>query len=381
MVRGPVENLSVIDVDTQTATMSVLGQAVETNDLTAFRDVDLETLRDGDVVEISGVRDAEGEIVPSFFGSPRNRREFRVIGRVSQFDDVTTTFAVSGLTVDFGGTTVTGLGNGALVEVVGASSGFASPRLTADTVTRLVGLNVRAGATVELEGIVTDPTSTPARFVIGDEIVVTTTASTAFEDGEPGDIAVDARLEVEGTIDTDGVLQASKIGIRQFSDVRITAQVDNVDAGAGVLTVLGVTFQADLSTKFEDQSGDEGAFGLTSIAAGDYLEVTGFVEEGGSATATRVVRDELNDTVELRAPVEAFDKDLGTITLLGILVSSDQDMTSFEINDDETLTPEQFFNAVTIGSDVKVRWDPFEGTADFADEIEFEADANDDVDG
>ncbi|MGI9303757.1 MAG: DUF5666 domain-containing protein, partial [Gammaproteobacteria bacterium] len=102
MVRGPVENLSVIDVDTQTATMSVLGQAVETNDLTAFRDVDLETLRDGDVVEISGVRGAEGEIVPSFFGSSRNRREFRVIGRVSQFDDVTTTFAVSGLTVDFG---------------------------------------------------------------------------------------------------------------------------------------------------------------------------------------------------------------------------------------------------------------------------------------
>ena len=60
-------------------------------------------------------------------------------------------------------------------------------------------------------------------------IPVTTTAATEYEDGTAADLALDVRIEVEGTFDANGVLVADEIEFENDGEIRVHALVDSVD--------------------------------------------------------------------------------------------------------------------------------------------------------
>ena len=125
---------------------------------------------------------------------------------------------------------------------------------------------------------------------------VTTNGQTTYEDGVVGDLAVNVKVEVEGEVNSSGVLVARKVEFKSGDDDddgdddsidgRVEGDVTAVNAGAGTLAIAGVTVTVTAETRYEDQTGVAGqAFGLDDITVGDYVEVRGDPGTGATLTA------------------------------------------------------------------------------------------------
>jgi hypothetical protein len=99
------------------------------------------------------------------------------------------------------------------------------------------------------------------------------------------------------------------------------------------------------------------AFGFDDFAVGDWLEIRAYLD-GVEVVATRVERDDADDSVTLKAPVEVINRP--SITLLGTVAMSDQD-TTFQSTAYQVIDADTFFGLVEIGDIVKT-----EGTYDGA---------------
>ena len=136
---------------------------------------------------------------------------------------------------------------------------------------------------------------------------MTTSAATQFEGGTAADLALNVHVEVEGAVDSAGVIQASQVRIAHPADARIVAQVDAVDATAGTARLLGTEINTDVMTRFEDHgSAPMTTFALQDVQAGDWLEVRGTSSaDRSSVSATRVDRLQPQSAVRLAGPVTA----------------------------------------------------------------------------
>jgi hypothetical protein len=132
--------------------------------------------------------------------------------------------------------------------------------------------------------------------------------------------------------------------------VEISATVESVDAAASRLVVLGTTVVVNELTRFEDHSAaDLQRFGLADLRVGDYVEIRGRLE-GTTVIATRLDRDEPDDQVELRGPVDSVAQP--DLTIAGVTVTTDAD-TEFSNKSDESIDASEFF-AIAEGQIVKV---------------------------
>jgi len=375
-VRGPIESIIINNPDAMQATISLLGQTVQTNALTNLANVDLSTLTPGDSVAISGNRDAQGNIIASYLEKINVVTEFRVMGPVSNL--VGTSFNISGLKVDFGSANLNqGVPDeGEVVRVKGASTDFtnAPPTLKASSVQPGITLAANPDDEVELEGIVTQFVN-QGNFRINGQAIDASSAN--IENGIAADIKENVRLEVEGNIDNNGILQAEKIDIKPDNPIRIDANVEMVNASEGSLTLLGIRVMVNDFTQFEDKSDiDLSPFGLANINVADRIEMRGFLD-GINLIASRLEREDTNpdpdEEVELQAPLEASNTTGGTVTLLGITVPATTALgTQFEDENDNPISQAAFYSALTPGALVKVKWDPFTSTASSADEVSLE---------
>lgn len=383
-VRGPVAAVVINDLDKLSATISVLGQTVRTDELTNFDGFDLATLTVGQVVGISGLRTASG-IVSASYITLRSGGE-QVVGEVTSL--TTSTFSIAGLVIDFSGANLASLPGGQLqegqlVEVRGSLATAGSPAmLTATDIASFDFFSVQPDDDVEIEGFVTSVAAGTTMFRIG-PVAVATTAATQFVDGLLADIVLDARVEVEGVIDTSGQLQAEKITIKPTSSVRIEASVDSTDTGAATVTILGITVETDASTRFSDDSdADLESLRLSDLNPGDQLSVKGFLSDG-VVTATRIDREDSDDDeqrVQIRGPVEFEDTLTGAVRILGVTVSGRTDLgTVFEDLSDDVISQAEFYGEVETGTLVNVRWEPFVSTDEAPTQLSLSGD--DDVDG
>jgi hypothetical protein len=219
-----------------------------------------------------------------------------VIGVAASTDATAMTLKINALTVNFASASLadfpaSGPKDGDLIEATGSA-------LNADgslTATRLelrgaAEMNADQDDEAQLEGMITRFASASDFDVNGHP--VSTSAMTEFEGGSAADLALNVAVEVEGTLDASGVLQAGKVRIGQPVDARLVGQVDAVDPGAGTVTVLGTLVNTDAMTRFDDHGSQQmQTFGLANVQVGDWLEIRGQEASGATTlTASRIDR-------------------------------------------------------------------------------------------
>jgi hypothetical protein len=214
-VRGPVAAL-----DTASSEITVLDHTVITDSSTVF---DLGTLpaafgslRVGDLVSVSGFVSAHGAIQATRIKSVDSSSGLLAFGVVSNLDVGLLHFDLGALVVDYSqaqlieGFASGGPSNGDRVVVKGASTA-PSGALLARELRRADDDAIPSGREAEVEGLITRFASS-TDFDVGGR-AVTTSASTQYQGGGASALALNVRVEVEGTTDANGVIVASAIGI------------------------------------------------------------------------------------------------------------------------------------------------------------------------
>ncbi len=361
-VKGPL--------DTNTAatnTLVVLGRTVVIDDTTKIEDdatppatLTQAQLNNNNMLEASGLVLADGSIQATYIKRKNGVNVapptlLKLKGTVSGFTGGTT-FTIGTQTIDFSGITPLAftLANDQLVQVKGTRGGVGTSMLATEVKNETGALGANAGFKVEIEGAVTTFTTT-SDFSVGDQAVITS-ASTTFEDGAQDDIEENVRLEVEGTIDANGVLVASKVKFHG-NRIKIEADVSTKGTSPNSLTLLGKAVIINGLTEMRD------SLSFSTITT-DRLELRGYLS-GSVVTATRVRLGNPGE-ITLQAPVEAIS---GTdLTLLGNTVTTAG--AAFSDIDGSSLTSEQFFAKVSAGTVVKIKAPS--GTNMAATEVEIE---------
>jgi hypothetical protein len=376
-VEGPISS-----IDTTLQQFVVLNQIVQINDGTSFDDDivprSLDGLAVGEVIEVSGFVDANGDIVATHIERHASGGVFEIMGLISDLNTTTQSFQVGALTVDYSAATLedflnTGPANGDIVEVKGTDFSTGGDFLATRVERKIAGLVGGDGDEAKLERLVTRIVSASEFDLSGQRVIVT--PQTEYKGGSLTDLALNVQVEVEGRLNSSGMLVAEKIEFRQQqSDVRLTGNVEAVDVTAGTVTLGGVPVRVNSSTRIEDKSDTQlQPFGLADIRVGDFLEVRAQIDTDGQYTATRLERDEPD-----RGDFEIEDELRGVITtvsgtqfsVLGFTVQTDA-ATEFRDLNRNRITQAQFFAQMLVGQSVKVEG-VLSGTTLLAREVELE---------
>jgi hypothetical protein len=363
-VEGPIEA-----IDSVASTITVLSQLVRIDVDTSFDDsispASIDGLSVNDIVEVSGFVLADGSISATRIETKPAGGEFEVTGLVSNLSG--TTFDINALEVDFSAAQLDDFPNGSpeegqRVEVKGTSFG-AGGEFQATRVEFKGNDLGDDGDQVELEGFITRFVSATDFDVEG--IPVTTTGSTVYENGTAADLALNRKVEVEGSIDASGLITATKVELKLSNFIRVEGRVDSVAASSVV--IFGVTINTDSLTRFEDKSSAElQAFNLTDIAVGDYLETRGY-EDASGVVATRIERDDFDGEVAIRAFVDSVNDP--NFTIRGVSIETNGATVFRDINE-QVISAGVFFGQA-MGSLVEASGSESNGGI-LAEEVELE---------
>ena len=341
------------------STLSVGGQTVRIDDSTEFEDNvnRLGSIAVDDRVRVSGVPDDKGGLRASRIDRDAGTsNDFEVKGVVSDLTATGFTLKTSTdaaladtytVTLAAGASIPAGVANGGFVEVRSLGPVQAGNVIVAAS----ISVEDRLGASqseVHLEGIVTSGAA--ASFVVSGT-TVTTTDATLWTGGVAADLIPGVKVEAEGTYGADGVLAARKVSFRYSSKLQGVVSAVSAAGGAGTLTVNGILVKVDSLTDQRDS--------LASIAAGDLVELRGYLgRDGASLVATRLeLRND--DRPIIQGVVTAKDEAAGTITILGKTIATsavesggfhDYDPSSGV--DGASISKSAFFAAITVGETV-----------------------------
>ncbi len=342
-VEGPISA-----IDTAADTLIVLGQRVIVDDGTSFNGgIDppsLDGLEVDDVIEVSGFVTAEGDIVATRIELEDDGGEFEVTGIVQGLDTVARQFLIGALTVDYSAAMLEDFPggepeNGDIVEAKGMSFGPAGEFLATQVERKDPIIPGEEGDEIEIEGFVTRFVA-PTDFDVSGQ-PVTTNAETAFEEGTAADLALNAKVEVEGEFNASGILVADTVKFKRSGIVRIAAMIESI--GSQSVTVLGIDARVDSSTRLEDKSDTNlQQLSLSDLNVDDFVEIRGFEDPPASRmiTATRLERVNPEAEVKLKGFVEALsDPDF---VILGVTIRTDAN-TVFELDDAGPITAAEFF--------------------------------------
>jgi len=381
-VEGPVTS-----VDTGTSAMIVLGQTVQFGDA-IFDDncpADPNDLLAVAAVEVSGQVLGDGTIDATRIECKNVLGEMEVIGTVSMLG--ADTFMINNLVVNYTSFPAAidnfpspgVITEGDPVEVKGSSFVAGTNDLLATRVEfKGARFQDNEGDHAEIEGFINGFVS-DQEFNVGITPVTTIPGTTVYEGGTAADLGENLKVEVEGEFDGLGVLNATKVEIKQATTVRMTAQVDSTNGDSFVM--LGITVNTAVGqTRFEDKTGVVGdSFNVGDIAAGDYVEVRGQENPagGGEILATIVERDDLDTEAIIQGFVEmdvnGANGTRPTIVVLGVSIVATDGVTIYR-NDDESVIsdPEEFWSRISVGSLIKAKGTESSSTTVTAEEIEIQ---------
>lgn len=294
--QAEVEGL-VTAVDTAGNSLTVLGQTITVNAATVFvRVTDLSGLKVNDVVEVSGGRDSNGTIVASLVKKETVASStVELHGVTSAFDASAHTFKIGQQTVDFSKSNLTPTGatlaTGLAVAVQGTLDAVTGNVLASRIHVERSGENVESGAESELEGAIQTAASDFSSFTVNN-VTVLVDATTKFADRHTkSDLVAGARVEVEGTAQSDGTVKATQIEFHvnnaQAASVAAGA-VSNVDQTAKTFTLLGLKLTATPSTEVGSDD-DDHQFKFSSLMNGDRV-LAGFTPSGTVLNALKIQR-------------------------------------------------------------------------------------------
>ena len=136
-------------------------------------------------------------------------------------------------------------------------------------------------------------------------------------------VAAGAKLQVEGSIEASGALVATKVAIELEKNLKLegNAAASAFNATTSKLTLNGITVDILPTTRKLDTSVNPAvALNLATIAAGDHLQITGYVDAAGAMKASVVQKTKASTLVFIQGPVTA--KTASTLTILGITVDT-----------------------------------------------------------
>ncbi len=373
-VKGPVQS-----IDLAGSSLVVLGQTVLVSVDTSFDDnispASLDGLTVGDIVEVSGLPDANGNIVATRIEAKPAGTPFEVHGNVSSLDSANFRFNINSLVVDYSGATLDNFPGGQItegdfVEAKGTTLGATGELIATSVELENALADGQDGDRIEIEGFITRFVS-PTDFDVSG-FPVTTTANTVYVGGDETDLGLNIKVEVEGDLDANGVLVAEEVDIRRAKAVRARATIDSVDANAGTVVLLGITVTTDELTRFEDKSNAQvEPLTIDDIAAGNFVEVRGdeFPAGSGNILASIFERDDPDPETRLQGFVETVSDP--SLTILGVTIETNG-ATIFRDENDLVISSTEFFNRVAAGDLIQAQGTESADTVITAEEIEFE---------
>jgi hypothetical protein len=361
--EGPVTNLNRLQ-----NRFVVLGRTFMFDELTVFDGMSMDDFADGNMVRVSGQWRSEQRIQATHVHRIANAYSagmaMKVKGEISGLNTAAQHFNIGTQACDYSAAALelgdASLSNGLYVEVSSSSpmSGgdMLLDRIQARDRDRDKDQLCDGDCEFEIEGYVSSFTSATEFEVEGQP--VTTTSQTLYVNGTVDTLALDVKLAVDGTLDDAGVLVAERIVFRLPSLVEIEADIEVISSDTSELTLLGITVTADESTLFRDHSAAGiSDFGFDDLVVGDRTEIRAYIDET-AVVATRLERDDPDDGVTLKAPVDTIAQP--SVTLLGVVITS-SDNTVFQNEAQEVIDADTFFGLLTEGSVVRA-----EGTYDGA---------------
>lgn len=190
---------------------------------------------------------------------------------------VTPPSTVFQVTLGPGVTLPSGIKNGSQVVVKTASSDSSNNEIIASAVTLEEPDDNEHE--VEVKGVVTSGNA--ASFMIGSQAVVTSTA-TEFHDGTAANVVPGAHVEVEGTLDAQGVLHADKVEFeeqQEQQEVEVKGVITSGNAASFMIGSQAVVTSS--ATEFRDGS-------AANIVPGASVEAKGTLDAQGILHADRV---------------------------------------------------------------------------------------------
>jgi hypothetical protein len=361
-VQGPVSM-----INPAAGTLVVLGQNVIVSADTSFGNgitpASLAGLAVNDIVEVSGLPASNGDIQATRIEKKAAGAAFKVTGVAASTNAIAKTLKINALTVDFSAATLvnfpsTGPKDGDRVEATGLSLGSAGELKATRLELLTANESGQANEEGEIEGLITRFVSVTDFDVAGHP--VTTSASTIFEGGASTDLALNVRVEVEGTFTAAGVLAATtvRIHLKSASATRLVGPVTVVDPTAGTVTILGITVSITDMTHFEDDGSENiNTFKLSDVHTGDWLDVRGSENPAGSnkVVATRFERVQPQSSVRIAGTVKEATQPSFTILSIHVLTTP---TTLFSDGSDASATADAFFlNLVGQTAAVSGTWD------------------------
>jgi hypothetical protein len=374
-IEGPVEEIDLENPGEKLLT--ILGQSVSIRDgFTLFDEFDpslhFGAIGVGDVLEVSGYVDGEGDILASWVrrlgtfvaGATHVELEGEVSGLTPGSE-----FHVGSVTVVLEGTTdlselASGLANGVEVEVEGVA--LSETVVLASRVAPPEGLPANVGE-LSLEGVVTDFQGIHSFRVAGQLIDAT---SSEFEPPDFSFLADGVLVEVEGPL-IGGILLADEVRLEE-TILELTAplmSMQDVDVASNRIWLLGVEVQLDADTELIDDRDEVQGFGLQHVAAGDFLEAQGPASLTGGVLATRLNRTSPGE-IKVLGPVSSYDAGTQQLEVMGILVDLTPE-TEIENELENPISTTQLFSSLWIGREVElIRLEARTGGTWTASEIE-----------
>lgn len=312
---------SVTVVTSDGLSLEVLGQKVITNSLTVLIGfTDLSTLIVGNIIEVSGFKDANGDIQATSIKLKTTdfipgTSEYELKGTVSNLDASTMTFAINDLIIDYSGATLEDFGSvelrdGLFVEVE-SDSLIVGNVLIADKVELEDETSeFDEGTKAKIEGQITRFNSATDFDVNG--LTVTTDTNTEYSDGDINDLTLGAFIELEGKTNSAGVIVAESIEFEENEDEldEYEGFIENVDLGTNKVIVSGKTVVIDSETIMRDESDlNVSPLTLADLALNDKVKVVGVVTPSGEILASKFERKESEAEEQNEDGVDEEDED------------------------------------------------------------------------
>ena len=269
-VEGPISAVS--DSGPEQKELIVMGQTVMVNTITVLKNVDLEAIVPGSVVEVSGFYDHKGTVWATFMEAKEDAYSedgvYEVRGVVASHAPRQATFQINGLNVDYASADTGGLpdgkpADGMLVQVVGTVDA-AFTLMTAARVAPEDDIEAENSDEVEVTGFVTAKAAA-GEFTVGNQVVVVEDGA-VFVDGVQADVVKGVKLEAEGEL-VGGILWAWEIEFWEPDQFEVEGPVTDF-VSPSEFTVEGRVVNTTDQTVYED--------GVASdIAQGVILEIKG----------------------------------------------------------------------------------------------------------
>lgn len=309
----------VTAVDAAAGELEVLGQLIITNDMTVFSDLDLATLQVGQMIELSGYRNGQGQLIATFIEA-EDSAESEIKGLISNLNTTDKTFTIEGLAIDYSSTatleiSAAELSNGMLVEVEGQLQG--NTLIASEIEQEDLHHESEDGVEVDLSGYITSLDLEANTFVIGNTTIVLN-EETEFEDASLQQLALNTFVSVEGTFNELGQLVAEEIGFEDSIALELSGPVTAVNGN--LISVMGIEVAVDTLTRIKDDRDDLQYFNAADIQVGDFVEVRATENSDGSYHALRLERDDAEDSVEISGTINIELLASGTISIAGVSI-------------------------------------------------------------